>query len=125
MRPPLSESDFDDLERVALWLDARFVVPGLGFRFGLDGLIGLLPGVGDAATALPALWLVSEMWARGVPGRLLLRMLVNLGLDLGIGAVPFVGDVFDVAFKANLANVKLAKDWARAEAARGAGRLTP
>jgi hypothetical protein len=107
------------LSALARLLDACLVIPGLGVRIGLDGLIGLVPGIGDAALAIAALTIVAEGWRLGVRPLTLLRMLFNVALDFAIGAVPVIGDVFDVAWKANLMNVRLIE---RDLAAWGAGR---
>jgi hypothetical protein len=95
------------LDRFAFLLDAALRIPGTRWRIGLDGLLGFIPGLGDAATSLIALYPVIEAWRLGAPPAVLARMLGNLGLDLAVGAVPLLGDVFDVAFKANRRNVHL------------------
>lgn len=95
------------LDRLASVLDSRFGIPGTRFRFGLDGLVGLIPGVGDALTNLVGLYVIIEAWRIGVPARLLVAMLANLGADFAIGSVPLVGDVFDLFFKSNTRNVDL------------------
>lgn len=99
------------LARLAWLLDASFRVPGTGVRFGWDALIGLIPGVGDAATGLLAAWIVAEAARLGAPGSVLARMLGNVGLDLLVGAVPLLGDLFDAGFKANQRNVRLLESW--------------
>lgn len=95
------------LDRLAYWLDDRFRVPGTEIRIGLDGLVGLIPGVGDAATALLSAYIVAEAWGLGAPPSILARMLANLGIDLGLGVVPVVGDLVDIGWKANRRNVDL------------------
>lgn len=97
--------DIRDLELIAHWLDTRFSL--FGVRFGLDSLIGLVPGVGDAATTVPAAYILLRAWRMGVPRPMLARMGLNVGMDLAIGAVPLVGDLFDLRFKANRRNVEL------------------
>jgi hypothetical protein len=101
------EAELLHLERVAHWMDSRFRVPGTNVRFGLDGLLGLLPGVGDSATALPAAYIVMRARAIGAPPHLQLRMVGNVLMDLLIGALPLIGDLFDFGFKANRRNVGL------------------
>lgn len=105
------------LSSLARWLDARLVIPGIGVPIGLDGLIGLIPGIGDGALAIASLYIVAEGWRLGVRPLTLVQMLVNVALDFAIGAVPVIGDVFDVAWKANLRNLRLIE---RDLAARGA-----
>ncbi len=95
------------LRRIARLLDARFGVPGTRFRFGADSLLGLVPGVGDAATALVSLYILAEARRLGVDMPTLIRMGWNVALDLGLGAVPVIGDVFDFFWKSNLKNIAL------------------
>jgi hypothetical protein len=94
------------LEKLGSLLDSRFRLPG-GFRFGLDPLIGLVPGVGDAASAIVALYIVLEAWRLGASRGTLARMLLNVGLDFGVGVIPVVGDVADFVFKSNRRNLDL------------------
>ncbi len=95
------------LEVLTRLLDDRFRIPGTSVRFGLDGLIGLVPGLGDAATTAVSLYLVYQARALGAPKTVLARMLVNVLADTAVGAIPLLGDVFDVAFKANRRNLDL------------------
>lgn len=95
------------LETLAEWLDSRFRIPGTNLRFGLDPLIGLVPGLGDAAALLPAIYLILHAQRLGAPRSLLVRMALNVGIDSLVGAVPLLGDLFDAAFKANRRNVAL------------------
>lgn len=87
--------------------DDRFRLPGTGRRFGLDGILGLIPGVGDAATGAISLYLATEAWRLGMPLTTILRMGVNVGIDTVLGAIPLLGDLFDFAWKANQKNVRL------------------
>lgn len=95
------------LDRFAHLLDAAVRIPGTRFRVGLDGLFGVLPGLGDGLTAILALYPLLEAARLGAPTSVLLRMLGNIGIDTLVGAVPLAGDAFDVMFKANLRNVEL------------------
>jgi hypothetical protein len=95
------------VQRVAQLLDDRFAVPGTRIRFGLDSVLGVLPGLGDVATAAASLWLIGEAYRLKVPRKVLLRMLINVGVDSTLGAVPLAGDLFDVYFKSNRRNAKL------------------
>ncbi len=99
--------DIERLDRLAHLLDEQFRVPGLGWRFGLDGLLGLIPGVGDAATMLLSLYLVHQAHRLGAPPALIGRMLANVALDTMVGGVPVLGDLFDFAWKANRRNLRL------------------
>jgi hypothetical protein len=97
----------DRLRRLGYLLDNSIPVPGTGFRFGLDAIIGLVPGVGDLATGALALYIVLEAARLGVPRPLLLRMGWNVAVDTLVGSVPLLGDLFDAGYKANLRNIAL------------------
>jgi hypothetical protein len=99
------------LDALAKLLDVAFIVPGTNVRYGIDGLIGLIPVIGDIITTAISLWLVREARALGAPWHLTMRMLGNVALDGVVGAVPLVGDAFDVMFRANVRNVKLLQRW--------------
>jgi Domain of unknown function (DUF4112) len=110
------------LRQLAYLLDDRFRIPGTGYRIGLDGLIGLVPGVGDAVTTLLALYIVHEARRLGLPLTKLGRMGLNVGVDAVLGAVPLLGDLFDVAWKANRRNLALLLDHLDAERRTRHGR---
>src|SRR6185295_404160 len=95
------------LERLARLLDSEFRVPGTRFRFGVDGLIGLAPGVGDAIGLALSAYIVMEAWRLGVPPHFLVRMIANIVVESAVGAVPIAGDLFDFVWKANRRNVDL------------------
>ncbi len=95
------------LEKLARLLDASIRVPGTSFRVGADGLIGLIPGIGDAATAAISLYLIAEAQQMGARKTTLFKMMWNAGIDAVLGAIPILGDLFDFAHKANLKNVRL------------------
>ncbi|RYY99242.1 MAG: DUF4112 domain-containing protein [Chitinophagaceae bacterium] len=91
-------------------MDKQFRVPGTRFRFGLDGLIGLIPGAGDVTTFLVSCYLLTLMARNGASGHVMARMLLNVGIDALIGAIPLVGDLFDFGFKANSRNLRLMQE---------------
>ncbi len=95
------------LVAIARLMDTAVRIPGTGIRFGADAVLGLLPGIGDAGSAIISLLIVNEARRLGVPNALLIQMLYNVGLDTGIGAIPLVGDLFDVYFKSNRRNADL------------------
>lgn len=95
------------VEKLAHVLDTLFRVPGTSWRFGLDALIGLVPGVGDALTAVASYTLLFAALRYRVPKIVILRMALNLGIDYVVGSVPVLGDLFDFAWKANVRNVEL------------------
>jgi hypothetical protein len=98
---------YDRLQRVAWLLDNAIPIPFTRFRIGLDPLLGLLPGLGDALGAAMSGWIVLEAARFGAPKSVLLRMLVNVGIDTAIGAIPGAGDLFDFAWKSDQMNLKL------------------
>ncbi len=104
-----SNQELADLERLAALLDAQFGIPGTRFRVGLDGLLGLVPGIGDGAGALLSLYIVLKARSMGAPTGLVLRMLTNVAIDSALGAIPLAGDLFDFFYKANRRNVGLLK----------------
>ena len=96
-----------ELELLAHWMDSAFHIPGIGMRFGLDAIIGLIPGLGDTLTSLASLYILNAGRRYGVPRVTMLRMAANIALDYVVGVIPFVGDAFDVVWKANQKNVAL------------------
>ena len=104
------EQRFARLDALAKLLDVAFILPGTNIRYGIDGIIGLIPVIGDLITTAISLWLVREARALGAPWYLTARMLGNVAVDGVVGIVPFVGDAFDVAFRANRRNVALLRD---------------
>jgi hypothetical protein len=99
------------LDALAKLLDVAFIVPGTNFRYGIDGLIGLIPVVGDIITTAISLWVVREARALGAPWHITARMLGNVAVDGVVGLVPVAGDAFDVMFRANVRNVRMLKRW--------------
>ena len=96
-----------DIDRLAKFLDSEFRLPGTQLRFGMDGVIGLIPGIGDAITGGLGLYIVARAHREGAPKLMLLKMLWNLAVDTVLGAIPLVGDIFDFAHRANLKNAQL------------------
>lgn len=99
-----------NLTTLSKLMDAQFRVPGTGIRFGVDALIGLVPGVGDLVSFLISSYMVSIAVQKGASGFLLARMVFNIVIDGLVGAIPILGDIFDVAFKANQRNMKLLRE---------------
>jgi Domain of unknown function (DUF4112) len=95
------------LQRLEILLDEAFGIPGTGIRFGIGGIIGLVPGLGDVLAGLLSLIIPLAAWMRGVPYVALLRMAVNIGIGVLVGSIPFLGDIFDIAWKANRRNYQL------------------
>lgn len=97
----------ENLETLSRYLDGLFRIPGVGWKFGLDALIGLIPNVGDVATSLVSFYILVAGVRYGVPKITLVRMAFNIGLDYLVGAIPFVGDAFDFFWKSNKQNMDL------------------
>ena len=97
----------ETLRRLEILLDEAFRVPGTNIRFGIDGIIGLVPGLGDALAGMLSLVIPLAAWIRGLPYITLLRMAVNLGIGVLVGTIPLLGDLFDIAWKANKRNYEL------------------
>jgi hypothetical protein len=104
------------LERLGWLLDDLFRIPGLGWRVGLDALVGLIPGIGDTATTLASLYILTSAVRYRVPKVTLLRMGLNLGIDYAIGSLPLVGDLFDAWWKSNQMNIDLLRQRATVSA---------
>ena len=97
----------ENLNSLAKLMDSQFKIPGTNIKFGLDALIGLVPGAGDFATFLISGYMITILASNGASGFVLARMVLNVVIDSAFGAIPILGDIFDVAFKANQRNVKL------------------
>ena len=110
--PPRTKSGarlFDDenLDLLSHILDDFLKIPGTSIRFGLDGIIGLVPGVGDVIGGIASSVIIAAAWMRGVPYITVTRMVVNVGIEVLVGTIPIVGDMFDVAWRANRRNYAL------------------
>lgn len=106
------------LDNFARIMDSNFQVPGTRMRFGLDGLVGLIPVVGDLTAAILGLYLLGEATKIGAPGSVKRRIAGNIALDFLLGLVPVAGDALDFVFKANERNVALLRNYTQ-------GRLAP
>jgi hypothetical protein len=98
------------LETLSRYLDGLFRVPGTGWRFGLDALVGLIPNYGDIATTLVSFYILIAGVRYGVPKITLLRMALNIAVDYAVGAIPLIGDAFDFVWKANKWNIELIRE---------------
>ena len=107
----------ESLETLSRYLDGLFRIPGLGWRFGLDSLIGLIPGAGDTATTLVSFYILAAAVRYRVPKITILRMALNIAIDYLVGAIPFVGDLFDFVWKSNKKNMDLLRERATVSAA--------
>jgi hypothetical protein len=104
-------ASIEDAERriafMARLLDDLVTIPGTRRRFGIDSVVGLIPGIGDVASAAVGAWIIVEASRFRLPGVVLARMVINTIVDLVIGAIPLLGDAFDFVFKSNTRNLAL------------------
>jgi hypothetical protein len=110
--PPRTKSGgrlFDDenLDLLSHILDDFLKIPGTSIRVGLDGIIGLVPGIGDVIGGIASSVIIAAAWMRGVPYITVTRMVVNVGIEVLVGTIPVVGDMFDIAWRANRRNYAL------------------
>lgn len=103
----LERDRLERLRRLGYLLDNSIPIPGTRFRIGLEAIVGLVPGVGDLVGGGFSLYLILQAARMGVPASLLARMGWNLLVDVAVGAIPFLGDLFDAGFKANMRNLAL------------------
>lgn len=101
-------------------MDTAFRIPIIGRRIGWDGLLGLVPGIGDALSVAPAAYIVLESHRMGLPPEKVARQAVNVGIDSLVGLIPIVGDLFDMGFKANRRNVSILREHVEARVAAAA-----
>ncbi len=106
-RPHGGIASDENLDLLSHLLDDFVRIPGTSIRFGLDGVVGLIPGVGDLLGGLASTVIILAAWARGVPKVVLLRMVANVGVEVVVGAIPVLGDAFDIAWRANRRNYAL------------------
>jgi hypothetical protein len=98
------------LRRWAVLLDSAFRIPGTNVRFGLDAIIGLVPGLGDLVSTALSSYIIWEARQLGLPRWKIARMVGNVAADTVLGAIPFAGDVFDVFFRANRRNMRIVRE---------------
>jgi hypothetical protein len=110
------------VERVSYLMDEQFRLPGTNFKFGLDPLINLIPGVGDLAGFAVSSALVLSMARHGVSRKVLILMALNVALDSTIGAIPIIGQIFDFAYKSNSRNIRLLKEHYEEGKHQGSGK---
>lgn len=123
LRPitPAQAQRLEGLRRMSRLLDSAFDVPGTSYRVGLDPIVGLIPGIGDLITPLFTIGILLQARSLGVPKVVQLRMIINVAIDVLVGAVPVLGDLFDFAWKANDRNMALLEAHAYEERRASAG----
>jgi hypothetical protein len=121
--PPVRTDSAANLRSLARLMDSAVAIPGTNVRFGLDSVIGLVPGLGDLAGAAMSGYIVLASARMGVPTPVLIRMVANIAIDGVIGSVPLLGDIFDVGWRANLRNTALLDRYLTAPSATKRGSL--
>jgi uncharacterized protein DUF4112 len=122
-RPSTSGTDITALRQLARLLDAAVRVPGTNIRFGLDAVLGLIPGAGDIAGGILSTFVIVQAAKLGAPRSVLARMVMNVAVDSIVGTVPILGDLFDVGWKSNMRNTELLERFVeRPRATREASR---
>lgn len=104
------QAALDRLDRLARLFDTAFVLPGTNVNFGVEALMRLVPGIGDAAASALSCYLLFEAHRMDVPTSLFARMAANVAIEAVAGAVPVLGDLFDVGFRANRRNVRILRE---------------
>jgi len=99
------------LDKLSRLFDTAFILPGTNIRFGIEAVMRLIPGIGDAAASALSCWLLYEAHRLKVPTAVFSRMVINVAIEGIVGAVPLLGDVFDVGFRANRRNVKILREY--------------
>jgi hypothetical protein len=117
----IPQPQLERLRTLSRLLDSAFVIPGTRYRFGLDALIGLVPGLGDAVSAVFSVYIILQASRLGAPKSVVTRMIANVAVDTVVGWIPVLGDLFDVAWKSNLKNMALLESHLRQPAAARAG----
>lgn len=100
-------TDIKKLDRLAWLLDSSIKIPGTQRTIGVDGIIGLIPGIGDLSSGLISAYIVLQALQMDVSKSVISKMIVNILLDTTIGAIPLFGDIFDIIYKSNQRNVSL------------------
>ncbi|WP_296621654.1 DUF4112 domain-containing protein [Marivirga sp.] len=110
------------IRRISQLLDSKFRIPSTSIKFGIDPLIGLIPGLGDLSSYLVSLMLIYNIRKNGASGKLLTKMLINVSIDAIFGAIPVLGAVFDFWYKANDRNLRLAQEYYEEGKHQGSGK---
>ena len=106
----MTREEIKQLEKMANYLDSRFHIPGTPIRFGLDSLLGIIPGIGDTVTLASTVYLLLKAHHYNLPLMIKVKMVWNSFIDWLVGLIPLVGDIFDVGWKSNQKNVALIKN---------------
>ncbi|WP_298492733.1 DUF4112 domain-containing protein [uncultured Maritimibacter sp.] len=118
-------ADLARVQRIARLFDTRYGLPGTRLRFGLDSVIGLIPGIGDIAMLIPSAYIIAIALRHDVPKATLLKMIGNAAIDTGVGSIPVLGDIFDLFFKSHRRNADLLAAALQGKATPSATRSAP
>jgi hypothetical protein len=121
---PAPSTNVSTIRQLARLLDEVLRIPGTNIRFGLDAILGLIPGAGDVAGGILSAFIILQAARLGAPGSVLARMVMNVAVDSIVGAVPVLGDLFDIGWKSNTRNAALLERYAvQPQVTRRASRL--
>lgn len=120
--PQTSKPNLKWIRRVSQLLDSRFRIPSTSIRFGVDPLVGLIPGLGDLSSYIVSLMIIYSSKKNGASGKVLTKMLINSSIDALIGSIPVLGTIFDIWYKANEKNLRLAREHFEEGKHQGSGK---
>lgn len=115
-------SDFKWIDKISTFLDSKYTIPGTKFRFGLDPILGIIPGLGDVTSFTFSSFLILLMARKGASGKVVTLMVINVVIDTVIGSIPILGTIFDAYYKANNRNVRLLKKYYQEGKYQGSGK---
>lgn len=120
--PEMKSDRMRAVKRISDLMDSRFIIPGTNIRFGLDPVVSFFPIAGDLATTIISLALINTMRKHGASKKLVLKMTINIVVDLVFGSIPLLGTIFDIYYKANNRNVKLLREYYEEGKHQGSGK---
>ena len=115
-------ADFKWIDRLSSFLDSKYRIPGTNIRFGIDPILGLIPGLGDVTSFTFSSFLILIMAQKGASGKVVALMVINAAIDAIFGSIPILGTFFDVFYKANNRNVRLLKKHYQEGKYQGSGK---
>jgi hypothetical protein len=117
-----ADADFKWIDKISTFLDSKYTIPGTDFRFGLDPILGIIPGLGDVTAFTFSSFLILLMARKGASGKVVTLMVINVVIDTVIGSIPILGTIFDAYYKANNRNVRLLKRYYQEGKYQGSGK---
>ncbi len=119
---PTSNPNLKWIRSISQLLDSKFTIPSTSIKFGIDPLIGIIPGIGDLSSYVVSLIIIYTSKKKGASGNVMIKMLINSSIDAIVGSIPFLGTIFDIWFKANEKNLRLAKEHFEEGKHQGSGK---